>query len=103
MAVVDLLVALRPLGSAFKSSTRPNTGPRRPLTKLRHNIDEMNGVVAAAAGALKDLDEAINGTSGVQSPIFAHKDFEQLEAGGEARAGAMIREARGEVSRQLRA
>ena len=72
----------------------------RSLPALRRNLDEMNGVVAATAGALKDMDDGKNG--GIQSPIFAHRDFERLEAEGEARAGKAIRQARGEISRRLR-
>ncbi len=102
VGIIDYLAELKTMGWGVRISDEGEYGPRRSLTKLRRNIDEMNGVVAAAAGALKDLDEAINGTDGVQSPIFAHKDFERLEAAGEARAGAMIREARGEISGLLR-
>jgi hypothetical protein len=60
----------------------------------------MNGIVAAAAGALKDADDG--GGAGIQSPIFANRDFERLEAEGEARAGQAIRQAHGEISRLLR-
>lgn len=49
----------------------------------------MNGLVAAFAGALKDGDDG-KGVN-VESPIFAHQEFERLEAEGEARAGAAIR------------
>ena len=47
----------------------------------------MNGAIAAAAGALKDMDGAA-GAAGVQSPIFAHPQFEHLEAEGAARGCA---------------
>jgi hypothetical protein len=70
------------------------------VTNLRRNVEQMNGLVAAFAGALKDGNDGEG--AGIESPIFAHKNFERLEAEGEARAGAMICEARGEVSRQVR-
>lgn len=100
--IIDYLAELRTLGWGVRIDDEGEYWPRRSLAKLRRNIDEMNGVVAAAAGALKDLDEAANGVSGVESPIFAHRDFERLEAEGEARAGGMTRQARAATSRLSR-
>lgn len=53
--------------------------PDRSVSKLRENLDRMNGLVAATAGALKD---AFENPGAVQSPIFEHKNFERLEAQG---------------------
>ena len=100
-AVVEMLVAFRSLGLRVRISDEGEYWPRRSVTALRRNLDEMNGVVAGAAGALKDLDEAIHGRSNVESPIFAHRQFEQLAAEGEAKRGAAIRRAEQEVSRLL--
>ena len=61
--------------------------PGRDLAALRRNLDEMNGVVAAAAGALKDWGEERGGAP-VESPIFSHPHFERLEAAGAARGHA---------------
>ena len=47
----------------------------------------MNCAIAAAAGAMKDFDKP-TGAAGVQSPIFAHPQFEHLEADGAARGHA---------------
>ena len=91
-AVIDLLHALRGLGFRVEISDEGDYWPGRSLTKLRAEVGMMNGVVAAAAGALKDLDEAVNGKSGVESPIFAHKNFERLEAEGAARVGPALRQ-----------
>jgi hypothetical protein len=55
----------------------------------------MNGLVAAAAGALKDACETADGNSGVESPIFAHKLFERLEAAGAARVAPALNKLRG--------
>jgi hypothetical protein len=88
-AVVEILAALRPLGLRVRISDEGDYWPRRSLTRLRRNIEQMNGLVAAAAGALKDGDE-----SGlVKSPIFQHKHFERLEAEGQMKHGISIRQA----------
>jgi hypothetical protein len=87
-AVIDLLAGARQLGLAVRINDEGDYWPRRSLEALRRNLDEMNGVVAAAAGALKDWDEALNGSSRVQSPILAHPQFERLEAEGVARGAA---------------
>ena len=100
-AVVDLLHGLRQLGLELTISDEGDYWPGRSVAALRQNLDEMNGVVAAAAGALKDLDEARNGASNVESPIFAHPQFERLEAAGAAKHGAAIRRLHGEVSNLL--
>ena len=60
----------------------------------------MNGLVAAMAGTLKDADGS--GGAGIESPIFAHKDFERLEAQGAAKVGDKLEQARGEIARLLK-
>jgi hypothetical protein len=94
LAVVNLLAALRTPGLSVKISDEGDYWPRRSVTALRRNLDQMNGLVAAAAGALKDFDEAAHGQSRVQSPIFAHKHFERLEAEGAARVGPVLKKLR---------
>jgi hypothetical protein len=86
-AVIELLAALRPLGFRVKITDEGEYWPRRSWSGLRQNLDEMNGVVAAAAGALKDMGDA-SGGSPVESPIFAHPHFERLEAEGAAQGHA---------------
>ncbi len=98
-AVVDLLAALQTLGVRVKIADEGGYWPRRSVTTLRQNLDQMNGLVAAAAGALKDFDEAANGQSRVQSPIFAHKHFERLEAQGAARVEPVLKKLRAAVGR----
>lgn len=99
-AVVDLLAALRTLGVRVKISDEGGYWPRRSVTALRRNLDAMNGLVAATAGALKDWDEAGNGQSRVESPIFAHQHFERLEAEGAARVGAALKQLRAAIRSQ---
>lgn len=93
-AVIDLLHGLRRLGLNVAINDEGDYWPGRSATALRQNLNEMNGVVAAAAGALKDLDEAVNGQSRVESPILGHKHFERLEAEGVARIGPALNKLR---------
>jgi hypothetical protein len=93
-AVVNLLAACRTPGLRVKISDEGDYWPARSLTGLRQNLDQMNGLVAASAGALKDCYEAAGGESPVHSPIFAHKHFERLEAEGAARVGPVLKKLR---------
>jgi hypothetical protein len=68
--------------------------PGCSVSKLRENLDRMNGLVAATAGALKD---AIETPGAIQSPIFAHKDFERLEAQGAAHVAEAVEKIRAEL------
>lgn len=99
-AVVETLAEWRALGVRVKISDEGEYWPRRSVPKLRRNVDNMNGLVAAMAGAIKDGDHGEGAQ--VESPIFAHKDFERLEAEGAEKAGAMIQEARQEIVRPVR-
>ncbi|HYV28077.1 MAG TPA: hypothetical protein VFA77_11120 [Candidatus Eisenbacteria bacterium] len=93
-AVVDLQAGMRRLGLHVELNDEGGFWPGRSFTALRQNLDEMNGIVAAAAGALKDSDESANGQCRVQSPIFAHEHFEQLEAEGASRVGPVLKKFR---------
>ena len=82
VGAVELLGEWRKLGGRVKISDEGGYWPRRDLATLRKNLDRMNGIVAAFAGAVKDATEG-DDRSPVQSPIFAHPQFERLEAEGE--------------------
>lgn len=82
-AVIDLLAAARRLDLTVEITDEGDYWPGRDLEALRRSLDQMNAVVAAAAGVLKDCGEESGGTR-VQSPILAHPQFERLEAEGEA-------------------
>jgi hypothetical protein len=84
-AVVELLAGLRGLGVRVQICDEGNYWPHRSVSALRVEVDRMNELVAAAAGALKD------GTGGVESPIFQHRQFERLEAAGERRVGPVLK------------
>jgi hypothetical protein len=90
-AVVDLVSGMRHLGLDVEINDEGGFWPGRSVAALRQNLDEMNGIVAAAAGALKDFDESPDGQPCVQSPIFAHKYFEGLEAEGVARVAPALK------------
>jgi len=87
LAVLGLLEAARRLGCRVKVIDEGDYWPGRNEAALRENVGEMNCAIAAAAGAMKDFDKA-TGAAGVQSPIFAHPQFEHLEAEGAARGHA---------------
>jgi hypothetical protein len=93
-AVVDLLAGMRRLGLRVEINDEGGYWPGLSLAVLRRNLDKMNGLVAAAAGALKDWDEAESGRSTVQSPIFGHRDFERLEAEGATRHAPALKRLR---------
>ncbi len=63
----------------------------RRLDLLRKDLDEMNDLVAAAAGALKDASQE------GQSPIFAHQHFERLEAEGAVRVAPGLEQLRAAI------
>jgi hypothetical protein len=86
-AVLDLLDEARRLGCRVTITDEGEYWPRRNEAKLRRNVEQMNCAIAAAAGAMKDHDKP-TGSEGVQSPIFAHPQFEHLEAEGAARGHA---------------
>lgn len=85
LAVVDLLAGFGGLGLTVEINDEGDYWPGRSLENLRRNLDEMNGLVAAVAGAFKDA-AGDDSKRPVESPIFAHKDFERLEAEGAARS-----------------
>ena len=85
--MIDLLNEGRRLGCRVTITDEGEYWPRRNEAKLRRNVEQMNCAIAAAAGAMKDHDKA-TGAEGVQSPIFAHPQFEHLEAEGAARGHA---------------
>ncbi|HVS51669.1 MAG TPA: hypothetical protein VHD62_04885 [Opitutaceae bacterium] len=80
-AVIDLALLWEKLGVEVTLSDEGDYWPGRNVRALRRELDEMNGVVAGLAGALKDAADGA-ARSSVQSPIFAHPQFERLEAEG---------------------
>lgn len=88
-AAVDLLASLRELGLRVEITDEGGYWPGRDERELRRSVDQMNGIVAAFAGVLKDASDD-DGTAPVQSPIFAHPQFECIEAEGHAANAAHL-------------
>ena len=87
-AVIDLALLWQKLGVEVNITDEGDYWPGCSERTLRKNLVEMNGIVAALGGALKDA--ADDGGPPVESPIFAHPQFERIEAEGIARHGAKI-------------
>ena len=87
--MIDLALLWEPLGVAVEITDEGGYWPGRSVRTLRTQIDQMNGIVAGLAGALKDVSDDA-GLAPVQSPIFAHPHFERLEAEGVARHGDLM-------------
>ena len=98
-AAVDLLASLRNLGLQVELSDEGGYWPGRDEKELRRSVDQMNGIVAAFAGALKDATDESSGTP-LQAPILAHPNFERIEAEGAARHAATVSQA-AKIVRQL--
>ncbi len=96
-AVIDLALLWSPLGVTVEITDEGSYWPGRSVRSLRTQIDQMNGIVAGLAGALKDVSDDAD-LAPVQSPVFAHPHFERLEAEGVARHGDLMEK----VARALR-
>lgn len=91
-AAVDLLAAVRGLGVRVKIQDEGGCWPGGDEASLRASVERMNRLVAGMAGALRDAADEEDGTP-VQSPIFAHPDFERIEAESVSKEGEAISEA----------
>jgi len=87
-AVIDLLVIWKRLGVTVTIQDEGGYWPDRNEQKLLAEVGDMNRLVAALGGALKDAGDD-DGTT-VKSPIFQHGQFELLEAEGLSRHGSSI-------------
>lgn len=85
---IALLRDFAALGATVRITDEGGWWPRRSDATLRRTLADYDGLVAALGGALKDA--ADDGGPAVESPIFAHPQFERLEAEGAARHGEKI-------------
>lgn len=99
-AVIDLLLVWERLGAKVKISDEGGYWPGRNEAALRASLTEMNRLLAAFAGALKDAVD--KGGPSVESPIFQHGQFELLEAQGMSHYAAMVGRAVGAVGQAVR-
>jgi hypothetical protein len=86
-AVVACLAHGRKLGVRVRIRDDGGYWPRCDEAALRRNLDEMNGIVAAFAGAMKDAVEETGAPGKLAAPILAHPQFERLELAGQPRVG----------------
>jgi hypothetical protein len=80
--IVSILVFWRQLGATVEVSDEGEYWETRSEAKLRAILNRYNGLVAAVAGAFKDAAGETGDSHAVESPMFARKDFERLEAEG---------------------
>jgi hypothetical protein len=94
--VVNLLRSAVDLDIRVRIIDEGNWWPHRSESALRRALEKNNQLVAALGGVLKD--QSSDDEPRVASPIFAHPDFERLEAGGIARQSKAINIAAGEIA-----
>jgi len=80
--MVSLLDFWRQLGGAVEVSDEGGYWETRDEKKLRSSLECYDGLVAAVAGVFKDRADDSGSDHSIESPIFARKDFERLEAEG---------------------
>lgn len=90
-AVIDLLCSWQRLGLEVEISDEGHYWPHRDVNRLLAEVRQMNALVAAVAGAVKDA--TTEGSTPVSAPIFAHPAFERLEAEGVTQHAAKIADA----------
>jgi hypothetical protein len=89
VGAVNLIGEWRGLGGRVKIDDEGGYWPHRDLAGLRRRLEQMNGIVAALAGAVKDATDGAR-ASPVQAPIFSHPQFERIEAEGQATHRAAV-------------
>ena len=87
--VIESLLTARRLGFDVKIRDEGGYWPRHSEMILRQRLGEMNGIIAAMGGALKDTSDSPS----VQSPIFRHPNFEHLEHQGAEALGVRLQKA----------
>lgn len=95
--VIDAALVWKKLGCDVELIDEGGYWPGRKIETLRTNLNQMNGLIAAMGGALKDAND--DGGPSVESPIFAHPRFEHLEAEGLAAHAPAIHQAVSTISR----
>ena len=90
---IELLNFWRTLGVQVRIVDEGGYWPHRSEKLLRAKLDEMNGLCAAFAGALKDTTDADRKSILTEAPILKHPRFEQLEHTGVQRYGEKIQQA----------
>lgn len=98
-AVVDCLAHGRELGVDVRINDEGGYWPRRSVKTLRARLDEINGICASMAGALKDAADEAGESGSLVAPILEHPDFERLEHEGAKRTQGAAEIIRREIER----
>jgi hypothetical protein len=95
--VIALVRCAVDLGIRVRIIDEGDWWPHRSDSALQRLLEKNNQLVAALGGALKDQSSA-DGPR-VVAPIFAHPNFERLEAEGIARQSNAVKIAAGEIAK----
>lgn len=98
-AVIDCLAHGRELGVEVQINDEGAYWPDRDTKTLRAKLDEMNGICASMAGALKDAGDDAGEGGNLVAPILDHPDFERLEHEGAKRTQGAAEIVKREVDR----
>jgi len=88
--IISLLDFWRQLGVMVEVTDEGEYWQSRSEEKLRAMLNRYDGLVAAVAGTLKDAADETDEKYSIESPIFAWKDFERLEAEGQREFGRQM-------------
>jgi hypothetical protein len=88
-AVIDLALIWQRIGCEVIIDDEGDYWPTQNRAALFRHCEFLNAAIAGAAGALKDLADESGGPP-VQSPIFAHPQFERIEAEGAENVGGHV-------------
>lgn len=88
--IISVLDFWRQLGVAVEVTDEGEYWETRLEEKLRAMLNRYDGLVAAVAGTLKDAADETDEKHSIESPIFARKDFERLEAEGQREFGRQM-------------
>jgi len=88
--VISILDFWRELGVDVEVKDEGEYWQTRSEEKLRSWLNRYDGLVAAVAGTLKDAADKTGEKHSIESPIFARKDFERLEAEGQREFGRQL-------------
>ncbi|OLE52372.1 MAG: hypothetical protein AUI36_18180, partial [Cyanobacteria bacterium 13_1_40CM_2_61_4] len=88
--IVSVLDFWRQLGVTVEVTDESEYWQTRSEEKLQAMAKRYDGLVAAVAGTLKDAADKTDQKLSIESPIFARKDFERLEAEGQREFGRQL-------------
>jgi hypothetical protein len=88
--IISLLDFWRQLGVMVEVTDEGEYWQTRSEEKLRNKLQQYDGLVAVVAGTLKDAADETDEKHSIESPIFARKDFERLEAEGQREFGRQM-------------